>query len=91
MTTFPGQRPDASTSAIVSSASLLLVARVEDCRAVARAAIVALPIEGRRVVNLEEELQKCRRGYFLGIVNDLDGFGVAVVIAIGGIRRLPPV
>ena len=70
----------------VFSNLFLLVARVEDCRAVARAAIVALPVEGRRVVNLEEELQECAEAYFLGIENDLDGFGMAVVIAIGGIR-----
>src|SRR5262245_52618030 len=38
--------------------ALLLVARIEDCRAVTCADIVALAIACRRVMNLEEELQQ---------------------------------
>src|SRR3954454_4919113 len=37
--------------------ALLLVAGVEDRRAVAATHVVALPIAGRRVMDLEEELQ----------------------------------
>ena len=41
----------------VKSDTLLLVFGVEDRRAVAHPDVVALPVLGRRVVDLEEELQ----------------------------------
>ncbi len=58
VTTRPGQSPDASTSAMVSSATRRCSSfGIEDRRAIARPDVVALAIDGRRVVDLEEELQ----------------------------------
>ena len=51
---------------------LLLVVGVEDGRAVAGADVVALPVPGRRVVDLEEELEQIAVGRLLGIEDDLD-------------------
>src|SRR5580658_334586 len=66
----------------------LRVAGIEDRRAVARAAVVALAVLGRRVVDLEEEFQQ-RPEIGLGrIEQDLDCFGVVAVIAIGRVRHL---
>ena len=77
VTTLPGQRPDASTSAIVSSATRFCSSSsVEDRRAVARAAVVALAVQGRRIVDLEEELEQVAVGGLLRVEDDLDRFGV---------------
>src|SRR5215216_1655261 len=67
----------------------LLVARVEDLRAVAGAEVVALAILGRRVVDLEEELEDVSVGDALGVENDLDGLGVNGMAAVGRIVVLP--
>jgi hypothetical protein len=64
----------------------LFITRVEDRRAIAGASIVALAIERRRVVNLEEEFQQL--ACFVRIEDDLDRLGVVSVIAIGGVRQL---
>src|SRR5262249_36719605 len=61
----------------------LLIARVEDLRAVAGADVVALAILGRRVTDLEEELQDVPVGDALRIEDDLDRLGVAGVVAVG--------
>src|SRR5215468_3191912 len=37
---------------------LLLIIHVEDCRAIALSDVVALTVQGRRIVNLKEELQQ---------------------------------
>src|SRR5688572_7553510 len=63
--------------------ALLLMARVEDRGAVARSRVVALAIARARVVNLEKELEELPVGDSCGIEEDLDGFGVRPVIAIG--------
>ena len=57
--------------------ALLLVAGVEDRRAVAGPDVVALPVAGARVVDLEEELQQVPVGDLLRVEDDLDGLGVA--------------
>ena len=67
---------------------LLLVAGIEDRRTVAGAAIVALAVWRRGIVDLEEKFQQLSKTDDLGIEDDLDGFGMVAVIAIGRIRNL---
>src|SRR5262249_23024499 len=62
---------------------LLLVAGVEDRRAVAAADVVALPVLRRRVVDLEEELEQVAERDELGVEDDLDRLGVTLVVAVG--------
>src|SRR6185436_16195926 len=61
----------------------------EDLRAVAAADVVALAILGRRVVDLEEELQDVPVGDALGVEDDLDRLGVPGVVAVGRVVVLP--
>jgi hypothetical protein len=61
----------------------LLVARGEDLGPVAGADVVALAILGRRIVDLEEELEDVPVGDALGVEDDLDRLGVARVVAVG--------
>src|SRR5918997_271039 len=61
----------------------LLVARVEDLGAVAGADVVALAVLGRRVVDLEEELEDLPVGDALGVEDDLDRLGVTGVVPVG--------
>src|SRR6185437_1464042 len=68
--------------------ALLLVAGVEDRRAVAGADVVALPIHRGRVVDLEKELQQCAITDARRIERDLDRFGVRAVVAVGGIGNV---
>src|SRR4029453_3869354 len=70
--------------------ALLFVARIEDCRAVAKPDVVPLTISRGRIVNLEEELEQPPVTDFCRIENDLDGFGVGSVVVIGSIRHVPP-
>ena len=58
----------------------LLVARVEDLGAVAGADVVALAVLGRRVVDLEEELEDVSVGDALGVEDDLDRLGVTRMV-----------
>src|SRR3954453_9636330 len=67
----------------------LLVARHEDLRAVAGADVVALAVLGRRVVDLEEELQDVAVGDALGVEDDLDRLGVAGMAPVRGVLVLP--
>src|SRR5919197_372982 len=67
----------------------LLVARIEDRRAVARADVVALAVLGRRVVDLEEELEDVPVGAALGVEDDLDRLGVTGMVAVGRVVVLP--
>ena len=84
MTTLPGHSPEASTSAIVSSATAaLLFVGVEDRRSVAGADIVALTVLGRRIVDLEEELEQVAEGLVLRVEDDLDRLGMRAVVAVG--------
>ena len=67
----------------------LLVARVEDLRAVARADVVALAVLRRRVVDLEEELEDVPVGDALGVEDDLDRLGVTGMVPVGRVLVLP--
>src|ERR1700741_2243704 len=62
---------------------LLLVAGIEDRRAIAGADVVALAIARARVVNLEEKLEQPPIADARGIERNLDRFGVSGMIAIG--------
>src|SRR6185312_8354279 len=66
----------------------LFLAGIEDGRTIARASIVALAVQSRRIVNLEEKFQQLPVADFRGIENDLDGFGMRAVIAIGGVGHI---
>src|SRR5687767_14417690 len=61
----------------------LLLARVEDLRAVAGADVVALAILRRRVVDLEEELEDVPVGDALGVEDDLDRLGMTGMVPVG--------
>ena len=67
----------------------LLVARVEDLGAVAGADVVALAVLGRRVVDLEEELEDVPVGDALGVEDDLDRLGVTGMVAVGRVVVRP--
>src|ERR687896_1409225 len=67
----------------------LLVARIEDLRAIVRAEIVALAVLGRGVVDLKEELEDVAVGDALGVEDDLDGLGVTGMVAVGGVLFVP--
>src|SRR5215217_6318509 len=67
---------------------LLLVVGVEDRRPVAPADVVALPVLGRRVVDLEEELEQRPIVGLRRVVDDLDRLGVPGMIAVGGVGVL---
>src|SRR6185369_1280765 len=65
---------------------LLLVAREVDRRAVARAAVVALAVLRRRVVDLEKELEQLPVRETLRVEDDLDRLGVRAVVAVRRVR-----
>ena len=50
---------------------------IKNSGAVLRAAVVALPVFGRGVVDLEEELQNCAEAGLYGVEGDFHGFGMA--------------
>jgi len=54
----------------------LLIGRIENGRAVAQSAIIALTIQGGWIVNLEEELEKFSIADPLGVEDDFDRFSV---------------
>src|SRR4051812_18414372 len=60
--------------------ALLLVAGVEDRRAIAHSDIVALAVPGGRIVDLEKGFEQCAKADPGRIENDLDGFGMAAVV-----------
>jgi hypothetical protein len=66
----------------------LLVARREDLGAVVGADVVALAVLGRRVVDLEEELEDVPVGDPRGIEDDLNGLGVAGMVGVGRVLVL---
>ncbi len=68
---------------------LLFVVEIEDRRAVAGADVVALTVLGGRVVDLEEELQQRPVVGLCRVVDDLDGLGMAGMVAVGGVRVAP--
>lgn len=55
---------------------LLLGIVVEDCGAVLRAGVGPLAVGGGGVVHFVEEFEEGTVGYFLGVVDDLEGFGI---------------
>src|SRR4051794_39005898 len=67
----------------------LLIARIEDLRAIARADVVALAVLGRRVVDLKEELEDVPVGDALGVKDDLDRLGVTRMVPVGRVLVLP--
>src|SRR5215211_4153912 len=69
---------------VLGNPALLLI-EVEDRRAVAHADVIPLAVQGRRVVDLEEELQQLAVGGHLRVEDDLDRLGVGPVVAVGGV------
>src|SRR6185436_15789735 len=67
----------------------LLVGRREDLRAVAGADVVPLAVLGRRVVDLEEELENVPIGDALGVEDDLDRLGVTRMVPVGRVVVFP--
>lgn len=61
---------------------------IEDRRPVARAAVVALAVQRRGIMDLEKELQQLAIADGLRIEGDLNGFGVIAVVAIGRVWHL---
>src|SRR4029453_33959 len=68
--------------------STLLVARVEHRGTVARAAVVALAVPRRRIVDLEEELEQIPIGRLVGVEDDLDRLSMGAMISVGRIRHV---
>src|SRR4051812_15413390 len=64
----------------------LLVIEVENGGAVAFTAIISLPIQRTRIVDLEEELQDLAIADLRRIELDLDRLGMAAVVTVGGVR-----
>jgi hypothetical protein len=67
----------------------LLVVGEEDCRAVARADIVALSVSGRRIMDLKEELKQLTVTGLGWIKSDFDGLGMIAVVAVGRVGTSP--
>src|SRR6185312_2619846 len=67
---------------------LLLAAGMEDGRAIARAAVVALAVRGARIVDLEEELQQPAVADSLRIEDDFDRLGMGAVVAVGRVGHV---
>src|SRR5215217_5424913 len=67
----------------------LLVARVEDLGTVAGTDVVALAVLGRRIVDLEEELEDVSVGDALGLEDDLDRLGVTRMVSVGRVVVVP--
>src|SRR3546814_770927 len=66
----------------------LLVTRVEDRGTVARAAVVALTVQRRRIMDLEEKLEQIPIGRLVGVEDDLDRLSVGAMISVGRIRHV---
>src|SRR5207253_9350350 len=67
---------------------VVLVGGIENSRAIARAAIVALAVQRGWIVNLKEEFQQFAVADQRRIEHDLHRFGMASVIAIGCVRHV---
>src|SRR4029079_18212053 len=65
----------------------LRVVGVVDRRSIARPDVVALTVTRGRIVDLKEELENLPKADTCRIEQNLDGFGMRSVIAIGGIGR----
>src|SRR4051794_39030826 len=67
----------------------LLVARIEDLGPVAGADVVALTVLGRRVVDLEEELEDVSVRDALGVEDDLHRLGVTGMVSVSRVVVVP--
>ena len=68
--------------------AMLFFARVKYGRSITRSPVVALPVQRGRIVNLEEELKQLAIADLAWIEDNLDGFRVRSVVAIGGVRNI---
>jgi hypothetical protein len=68
--------------------ALLLIIHAEDCGTIAGADVVALAIERRRIMDLEEKFQKVAIADPGRVEYNLDSLGVVAMIAIGGIGHI---
>src|SRR3546814_7484761 len=66
----------------------LLVTCVEDRGTVAHAAVVALAVQCRRIVDLEEKLEQVPISRLVGVEDDLDRLSVGAMISVGRIRHI---
>src|SRR3954451_25191495 len=67
----------------------LLIRGVEDCRTVAQADVIPLPVLRGGIVNLEEERQQVAEARLFRLEGDLDRLGVRAVVAVGRVRHVP--
>jgi len=65
--------------------AVLILVYVENRRPVACTLVVSLPVESRRIVDLEEELKQVAEASLARIEPDLDRFRVCAVVAVRGI------
>src|SRR5438552_1582775 len=68
----------------------LRIAGVINAGPIARAPVVALPVERRGVMDLKEELEQLPIAQLVGIENNLDGLGVTAVVAVSRIGHIAP-
>src|SRR3712207_8060591 len=69
--------------------SFLRLGGVENLRPVGGSHVVALPVLGRRIVDLEEVLQQVAVADPLRFEEDLDALRLPLVVAVGGVRHVP--
>ncbi len=69
---------------------LLVVREIVDAGPIARPAVVALPVQRGRIVDLEEHLQDLPVADPRRIEQDFDRLGMAAVIAVGGVPHVAP-
>jgi hypothetical protein len=90
---YNGARPHAGgvyrSNRLYGDASLKLC-RVKDCRSVAGAAFVTLPVQSRRVVDLEKERQKASIPWLFRIKINFEGLRVRANVAVSGIGSVAP-
>src|ERR671916_1251839 len=72
----------------ILSDALLVLARVEDRRAIACPDVIALAVPGGWIVNLEKEFQQPAVAYLRGVEDDFDRFGMCAVVAIRRVRHV---
>src|SRR5262249_56188755 len=68
--------------------ALLLIIHVKECRAIARSDVGALTVQGRRIVNLKEELQQFSVAELRGVEDYFDCFGMGAVVAISCVSHV---
>jgi hypothetical protein len=85
VTTLPSHSPEASTSAIVSSATRFDLVM---CPTGRRAHDHCLAVQRRRIVDLEEEFQDVPVARHCRVEDNLDPLGMRAVITIRGVRNI---